>query len=262
MEEAVGNDMHGISQDASKVTNEGLEQSYCVVPSAKRFILLYTFLKRNVSKKVMVFFSSSKSVKFYSELLRCNQVDCFDIHEKQEQHKQNASFIDFCTAEKGILLCSNVAARGLSIPAMDWLVQYDPPDEPEEYVRRVGQIASEEGAKGNALLFLTSKELQFLLYFKAERVDVKKYEFNEKKLANVSHLEKTVAKNYSLNRLSKDAYRSYVLSYNSHPNKNIFDVRQLDLQAVAASFFYFGPPMINLKIDNTPSESPKKRRKF
>lgn len=101
-----------------QVTNEGLQQGYCVVPSAKRFVLLYSFLKRNLSKKVMVFFSSCNSVKFHSELLRYIQVDCFDIHGKQKQQKRTSTFFDFCKAEKGILLCTDVAARGLDIPAV------------------------------------------------------------------------------------------------------------------------------------------------
>jgi superfamily II DNA/RNA helicase len=86
------------------------------VPSANRFILLYSFLKRNMSKKVMVFFSSCNSVKFHSELLRYIQVDCLDIHGKQKQLKRTTTFFNFCKAEKGILLCTDVAARGLDIP--------------------------------------------------------------------------------------------------------------------------------------------------
>lgn len=100
------------------MTNEGLQQGYCIVPTAKRFILLYTFLKKNMSKKVMVFFSSCNSVKFHSELLRYIHIDCLDIHGKQKQQKRTSTFFDFCKAEKGILLCTDVAARGLDIPAV------------------------------------------------------------------------------------------------------------------------------------------------
>ncbi|KAM3683929.1 hypothetical protein ACJW31_11G002400 [Castanea mollissima] len=214
-----------------KVTNEGLQQGYCVVPSAKRFILLYSFLKRNLSKKVMVFFSSCNSVKFHSELLRYIQVDCLDIHGKQKQQKRTSTFFDFCKAEKGILLCTDVAARGLDFPDVDWIVQYDPPDEPKDYVHRVGRTARGEGAIGNALIFLIPEELQLLRLLKAEKVHVKEYEFDQKKLANVqSHLEKLVGSNYYLNKSAKDAYRSYLLAYNSHSMKDIFDVHRLDLQ--------------------------------
>ncbi|CAI0400671.1 unnamed protein product [Linum tenue] len=238
-----------------KVTNEGLQQGYTVVPSSKRFLLLYSFLKRNLSKKVMVFFSSCNSVKFHSELLTYIQIECFDIHGKQKQQKRTSTFFDFCKAEKGILLCTDVAARGLDIPAVDWIVQYDPPDEPKEYIHRVGRTARGEGAKGNALMFLIPEELQFLRYLKAAKVPVKEYEFDEKKLANVqTHLEKLVANNYYLNKSAKEAYRSYILAYNSHSMKDIFNVHRLDLQAVAASFCFSGPPKVNLNIDSSASK--------
>ncbi|KAK8489571.1 hypothetical protein V6N13_123355 [Hibiscus sabdariffa] len=251
-----------VDDGRKKVTNEGLQQGYCVVHSSKRFVLLYSFLKRNLSKKVMVFFSSCNSVKFHAELLRYIHVDCLDIHGKQKQQKRTTTFFDFCKAEKGILLCTDVAARGLDIPAVDWILQYDPPDEPKEYIHRVGRTARGEGAKGNALLFLIPEELQFLRYLKAAKVPVKEYEFDEKKLANVqSHLEKLVANNYYLNKSAKDAYRSYILAYNSHSMKDIFNVHCLDLQAIAASFCFSCPPKVNLNIDSNASKFRKKTRK-
>ncbi|XP_059460778.1 DEAD-box ATP-dependent RNA helicase 51-like [Corylus avellana] len=251
-----------VDDGRNKVTNEGLLQGYCVVPSAKRFILLYSFLKRNLSKKVMVFFSSCKSVKFHSELLRYIRVDCLDIHGDKKQLQRTTTFFNFCKAEKGILLCTDVAARGLDIPDVDWIVQYDPPDNPKEYIHRVGRTARGEGAKGNALLFVIPEELQFIRYLKAAKVPVKEYEFDQKKLANVqSHLEKLVANNYFLNGSAKDAYRSYILAYNSHSMKEIFDVHRLDLQAVAGSFCFLNPPKVNVNIHSCASKSRNNKQK-
>ncbi|CAI0380788.1 unnamed protein product [Linum tenue] len=154
-----------------KVTNEGLRQGYTLVQSSERFLVLYSFLRSTLSsKKVMVFFSSCNSVKFHSELLGRCKTKCFDIHGKQKQEKRTSTFFSFCKAEKGILLCTDVAARGLDIPAVDWIVQYDPPDEPKQYIHRVGRTARGEGAKGNALIFLTTEELRFLEYLKAAKV--------------------------------------------------------------------------------------------
>lgn len=250
----------GVDDGRSKVTVEGLEQGYCVVPSAKRFNLLYSFLKRNRSKKIMVFFSSCNSVKFHAELLNYIDVSCLDIHGKQKQQKRTSTFFEFCKAESGILLCTDVAARGLDIPAVDWIVQYDPPDEPKEYIHRVGRTARGEGGKGRALLFLIPEELQFLRYLKAAKVPLKEYEFPVKKLLNVqSRLEELVSGNYYLNKSAKEAYRSYILAYNSHSMKDIFNVHRLDLQAVAASFCFSCPPKINLTIDSNASKFRKNR---
>ncbi|PNX83102.1 DEAD-box ATP-dependent RNA helicase 51-like protein, partial [Trifolium pratense] len=105
-----------VDDGRKKVTVEGLEQGYVVVPCAKRLVVLYSFLKRFQSKKVMVFFSSCNSVKFHADLLKFIGLDCLNIHGKQKQHARTTTFFNFCKAEKGILLCTDVAARGLDIP--------------------------------------------------------------------------------------------------------------------------------------------------
>ncbi|KAJ7286639.1 hypothetical protein O6H91_Y325700 [Diphasiastrum complanatum] len=249
----------GVDDARSKATVEGLEQGYCVVPSLKRFLLLFTFLKKNLQKKVMVFFSSCNSVKYHSELLNYIDIPCLDIHGKQKQQKRTTTYFEFCNAEKGILLCTDVAARGLDIPAVDWIIQYDPPDDPREYIHRVGRTARGEGSRGRALLFLIPEELGFLRYLKGAKVPLNEYEFPENKIANVqSQLEKLVEKNYYLHQSARDAYRSYILAYNSHSMKDIFNVHRLDLQAVAASFGFGCPPKINLNIDSSAAKFRKK----
>lgn len=106
----------------------------------------------------MVFFSSCMSVKYHYELLNYIDLPVMAIHVsallrfmlitcrssrfkyvsffsttqgKQKQTKRTTTFFQFCNAESGILLCTDVAARGLDIPEVDWIVQYDPPDDPK-----------------------------------------------------------------------------------------------------------------------------------
>jgi ATP-dependent RNA helicase DDX18/HAS1 len=249
----------GVDDGRSKATVEGLEQGYCVVSSAERFLLLFTFLKKNLKKKIMVFFSSCNSVKFHSELLNYIDIPCLDIHGKQKQQKRTSTYFEFCNAEKGILLCTDVAARGLDIPAVDWIIQYDPPDDPREYIHRVGRTARGEGSQGRALLFLIPEELGFLRYLKGAKVPLNEYEFPSSKIANVqSQLEKLVEKNYYLHQSARDAYRSYLLAYNSHAMKDIFNVHRLDLQAVASSFGFNCPPKVNLNLDSSAAKFRKK----
>ncbi|KAK3149032.1 hypothetical protein QOZ80_3AG0212010 [Eleusine coracana subsp. coracana] len=252
----------GVDDDKSKATVEGLQQGYCVIPSEKRFLVLYAFLKKKQSKKIMVFFSSCSSVKFHAELLNFLQIECSDIHGKQKQQKRTTTFFNFCKAEKGILLCTNVAARGLDIPDVDYIVQYDPPDEPKDYIHRVGRTARGDKGKGSALLFLLPQELRFLIYLKAARVTLTEYEFSQKHVPNLqSHLEKIVGENYFLNQSAKEAYRSYILAYNSHSMKDIFNIHQLNLKDVAASFCFTNPPKVNLDLESSASKHRKKMRK-
>ena len=55
----------------------------------------------------------------------------FYLQGKQKQTKRTQTFFQFCNAKEAILLCTDVAARGLDIPAVDWIVQVDPPDDPK-----------------------------------------------------------------------------------------------------------------------------------
>eukprot|EP00884_Botryococcus_braunii_P014671 jgi/Botrbrau1/23204/Bobra.0041s0048.1 len=251
----------GIHDRQVAATREGLEQGYCVVPCEKRFLLLFTFLKKNLNKKVMVFFSSCASVKYHAELLNFIDLPVKDIHGKQKQQRRTTTFMEFCKAEKGILLCTDVAARGLDIPAVDWIVQYDPPDDPREYIHRVGRTARGRDGRGRALLMLLPEELGFLKYLKDARVPLNEYEFPVQKIANVqSQLEKLVSNNYYLHTSARDAYRSYVLAYNSHRLKNIFNVHLLDLKAVAKSLGFTNPPLVNLNLESKASKVRKARR--
>lgn len=131
----------GVHEESETSTAEGLEQGYVCCPSEKRFLLLYTFLKKNKNKKIIVFFSTCNAVKFYGELLNFVDVPVLDLHGKQKQKKRTTTFFEFCNAEKGTLLCTDVAARGLDIPAVDWIIQFDPASEPKEYIHRVGRTA-------------------------------------------------------------------------------------------------------------------------
>ncbi|CAK9795910.1 Probable ATP-dependent RNA helicase pitchoune [Anthophora quadrimaculata] len=250
----------GVDDDKDKATVEGLEQGYVVCPSEKRFLLLFTFLKKNRKKKVMVFFSSCMSVKYHHELLNYIDLPVLSIHGKQKQTKRTTTFYQFCNATSGILLCTDVAARGLDIPDVDWIVQYDPPDDPKEYIHRVGRTARGEGGSGHALLILRPEELGFLRYLKQARVPVNEFDFSWNKIADIQlQLEKLISKNYFLNASAKEAFKAYVRAYDSHHLKQIFDIETLDLTKLAKSFGFLVPPAVDLKVGTSKNARPRKR---
>lgn len=249
----------GVHDKSSVSTVAGLEQGFVVVSSENRFLLLYTFLRRNLKKKVIVFMSSCNAVKFYYELLNHIDIPVLDLHGRQKQNKRTTTFNKFCKAETAILICTDVAARGLDIPLVDWIIQFDPPDEPKEYIHRVGRTARGVEAKGKALLFLLPSELGFLRHLKAAKVPVNEYEFPQHKIAKVQpQLEKLISTNYALNKSAKDAYRSYLQAYASHAMKDVFNVHGLDLKAVALSFCFETPPRVNLNVMGS-GKVPKRR---
>eukprot|EP00871_Galdieria_phlegrea_P002166 jgi/Galph1/2950/GphlegSOOS_G1617.1 len=180
----------GVDDKRSVATVSGLEQGYIVCSGELRFQTLFTFLKKNMKKKIIVFFSSCNVVKFYAELLNFIDMPVLELHAKQ-----------------ATLLCTDVAARGLDIPAVDWIVQYDPPDEPKEYIHRVGRTARGVNGKGRALLFLLPSEKGFLYYLREAKVPLNEYEVSSTKLANIqSLLEQLVEKNFYLHKSAKEAY--------------------------------------------------------
>lgn len=256
-------------------TVEGLEQGYVVCEADKRFLLLFSFLKRFLKKKIIVFFSSCASVKYYAELLNYIDLPVLDLHGKQKQQKRTNTFFEFRNAKQGTLICTDVAARGLDIPAVDWIVQFDPPDDPRDYIHRVGRTAR-ASAKGKSLMFLQPGELGFLKYLKEARVPVVEFEFPSKKLVNVqSQLEKLISKNYYLNNSAKDGYRlvysvrfsfgapspnairSYLQAYASHSLRSVFDVHKLDLVKVAKSFGFSAPPRVDIQLGSSMARDKK-----
>lgn len=74
----------GVDDNKEEATVSGLQQGYIVCPSEKRLLVLFTFLKKNRKKKVMVFFSSCLSVKFHHELFNYIDLPVNSIHVSKE----------------------------------------------------------------------------------------------------------------------------------------------------------------------------------
>lgn len=248
--------------ESAASTADGLEQGYVVCESDKRFLLLFSFLKRNAKKKIIVFLLSCNCVKYFGELLNYIDLPVLDLHGKQKQAKRTSTFFEFCNAKQGILICTDVAARGLDIPAVDWIVQFDPPDDPRDYIHRVGRTARGTEGKGKSLMFLTPSELGFLRYLKAANVPLNEYEFPASKIANVqSQLTKLIKSNFWLHQSAKDGYRSYLQAYASHHLKTVYQIDKLDLVKVAKSFGFDVPPKVNITIGASGKSIEKKHKK-
>lgn len=186
-----------------------------------------------------------------------------------------------------MLLCTDVAARGLDIPYVDYVVQYDPASDPREYIHRVGRTAR-AGKIGKsllfllprcvpslparcppypclrsdpvALLFLACSELGFLRFLKVAKVPLNEYSFPADRIANVQgQLEKLIAKNYLLHQSARDGFRAYLQAYASYSLKKIFDVNALDLVKVGKSFGFPVPPKVNISV-GTSLKTTKKRK--
>lgn len=224
--------------------------------------------KLTTPRQIIVFLSSCATVDYYADLLNYIDLPVLSLHGKQKQQKRTNTFFEFCNATSGTLICTDVAARGLDIPAVDWILQVDPPDDPRDYIHRVGRTARGASGKGKSLIFLQPSEVGFLKHLKEARgksyslfddgkeygtniltVPLVEFDLPAKKILNIqSQLEKLITSNYYLNKSAKEGYRSYLNAYASHSLRSVFDIQKLDLVKLAKSFGFSTPPRVDITL--------------
>mmetsp|Transcript_40697 Transcript_40697/g.86688 ORF Transcript_40697/g.86688 Transcript_40697/m.86688 type:complete len:836 (+) Transcript_40697:67-2574(+) len=223
---------------------EAYDHTFVTCPEHLRFRFLYTFLKKNLDKKVMIFFSTSNSAKFHAKLLGHFHVPVLTMHGKQNRERFVSRFFKFSDWDTGILCATDAAGRDLDVPpSVDWVVQFEPPDDPSEYILRVARISCDSDRVGRSLLFLNPGEQGFLKYYRSSSIPVSEFEIPKGKLADVqSHIESHVNENERLLRLSRDAYGSYMMAYASHGFRDVYNVHDLNKSDVASAFGLVGLP--------------------
>jgi hypothetical protein len=112
-------------------------------------------------------------------------VPLMHMHGKQKQMQRLEIYQRFLTSKHAVMFATDVAARGLDFPAIDWVVQVDAPEDVDTYIHRVGRTARYQ-AKGKALLFLLpSEEEGMLRRLAAKKIEVNKIKANEKKKQSI-----------------------------------------------------------------------------
>ena len=162
---------------------EQLRHTAAEVPAKARLATLAGLLAgwmRGAVPKVMVFFSSCESVEFHHRALSWlagadtegktgttssassarSAYAVFRLHGVMSQSDRRAVYAGFAKTKAGVLLCTDVGARGLDFENVGATVQVDAPTDPETYVHRVGR-AARLGAEGEAVLFLAPRETEY-----------------------------------------------------------------------------------------------------
>lgn len=183
-----------------------LEQHYMVVDLPTKLDMLWSFIKTHLFTKTIVFLSSGKQVRLFqplspsplSHLFRVQVrfvyenfrhmrpgVPLMHMHGKQKQMQRLEIYQRFLSSKHAILFATDVAARGLDFPAVDWVVQLDAPEDVDTYIHRVGRTARYQ-AKGKALLFLLpSEEEGMVKRLEAKKMEVNKIKANDKKKQSI-----------------------------------------------------------------------------
>ncbi|KAK6495445.1 ATP-dependent RNA helicase dbp7 [Arthrobotrys musiformis] len=202
-------------------------------------------------------------------------VSLFKLHGSLAQHIRTTTLNDFFHEKDGaVLFCTDVASRGLDLPNVDLVVQYDPPYSQEDYIHRIGRTAR-AGRDGRALLFLLpgceesypSQVLGEQHLTRRLADEVLKKGFGNAPLPGVSknvdpswkrdfmpktsgakweqeaiefHLdvERRVLASDEFSNIAKRAFQSHIRAYATHvaAEREIFDIKQLHLGHIAKSF--------------------------
>uniref|UniRef100_A0A674CTF5 ATP-dependent RNA helicase n=1 Tax=Salmo trutta TaxID=8032 RepID=A0A674CTF5_SALTR len=262
---------------------ERLQQHMVVVPSKLRLVCLAAFIlskcKFEKGHKIIVFVSSCEAVEFLLILFNAvlsgpkakqqPPLSFFRLHGNMKQEERTEVFQEFSLCKTGILLCTDVAARGLDMPQVTWIVQYNPPTTPAEYVHRVGRTAR-IGAKGSSLLFLTPAEMSYVTSLANHNISLSemkmemilstlmldnrfkvrgKYdgkmssgaleqEVRDRATVLQTEFENAVHNDDNSVQAAKRALQSFLRAYTAYPSnmKHIFHIKALHLGHAAKSF--------------------------
>jgi ATP-dependent RNA helicase DeaD len=144
-----------------QVTVEQVDQKYIAVPHEKKNALLAHFIERFNPPQLVVFCRTKHQTDRVAEVLKRRKFSVGHIHGDLPQSRRERTLADFRAGSLQCLIATNVAARGLDIPTVSHVVNYDVPEMPEEYVHRIGRTAR-NGASGVARTFITPEDGQFL----------------------------------------------------------------------------------------------------
>lgn len=182
----------GVNSTNNELDNSAprqLAQLYMMVSAKLRLTSLIAFLAARASngERTVVFLSTCDSVDYHHGLFTSmesilgnesqkdtdnngnsasggifgKKCSIYKLHGDIPHIKRSSTLKAFSEDQSGILLATDVAARGLNFPSLDWIVQYDPPCETKDYVHRAGRSAR-AGKAGHALLFLLPSERQYI----------------------------------------------------------------------------------------------------
>ncbi|KKZ66841.1 ATP-dependent RNA helicase DBP4 [[Emmonsia] crescens] len=236
-----------VHEAAASATPAKLQQNYIITPLPEKLDTLWSFIRSSLKSKIMVFFSSGKQVRFVYESFRHMQpgISLLHLHGRQKQGARVDITKKFSAAKHACLFATDIAARGLDFPAVDWVIQVDCPEDADTYIHRAGRTARYE-RNGRAVIFLDpSEEAGMLKRLEQKKIPIEKINARTKKQQSIKNqLQNMCFKDPALKYLGQKAFMSYVKSIHLQKDKEVFMVKDLPLEEYAASLGLPGAPRI------------------
>ena len=262
-------DVQKISENKSQIS-KGLitKRGYIILDPSQKFLFLLTFLRKNLQKKILIFFATSKEVLFYNSLLNLYHFPSLMIYSSSSKSikEHNETLSSFTKADKSILLCTDLSKMRLNVPLCDWIIFYDCPIDIESFESNLEIKNSENNNDINnikAFMILMENELDIL----KQKKEININEFNitvgniDKDQEKVEKMVNTKEQNVLV--LAYDAYKDFLFNYASRSNKNVFNVDDIDVTKLCKSFGFKYPPYVNfsslLSYDNYKEKKNKKK---
>ncbi|NWS93821.1 DDX10 helicase, partial [Mionectes macconnelli] len=227
-----------VHEKAKFSTPATLDQNYVVCELHQKVNMLYSFLRTHLKKKSIVFFASCKEVQYLFRVFCKLQpgLPVLALHGKQQQMKRMEVYTCFVRKKAAVLFATDIAARGLDFPAVNWVIQFDCPEDANTYIHRVGRTARyKEG--GEALLVLLPSEEKGMVEQLAQRkVPISEIKINPEKLTDIQkRMQAFLAQDQELKDKAQRCFVSYLRSVYLMKNKEVFDVFKLPLAEYALS---------------------------
>ncbi|MBT8443164.1 MAG: DEAD/DEAH box helicase, partial [Gammaproteobacteria bacterium] len=146
------NEPETVQIEPDKVTADRVTQAVYYPSNEEKPRLLIGLLKSMNAVRTMVFVNTKREAEYLSRLLQHNGVSARAISGDVPQNKRIRMLREFQSGDLPVLIATDVASRGLHVPDVSHVVNYDLPQDPEDYVHRIGRTAR-AGAAGDAISF-------------------------------------------------------------------------------------------------------------
>ncbi len=150
-----------VEVEPEKVAADAVDQVVYLVTNAAKYNLLYQLVIQPEVEKVMVFSNRRDQVRRLADNLYRNGIDCGLLSGEIAQNKRIRTLEDFKSGKLKVLVATDVAGRGLHIDGVTHVINYTLPEEPEDYVHRIGRTGR-AGAVGTSISFACEED-SFLL---------------------------------------------------------------------------------------------------
>ncbi|TMW56545.1 hypothetical protein Poli38472_006555 [Pythium oligandrum] len=234
-----------VHEKSTQATPSGLQQSYIVCPLEQKLDVLFSFLRSHLKQKIIVFLATCRQVRYIYSLFCKLQpgIPLCSLHGKYKQGKRVEVYYEFLNKPACVLFATDIAARGLDFPNVDWVVQLDCPEDTANYIHRVGRTAR-YNKQGKALMCLLPSESEAMKkHLDDSKIPIKEIKLNPAKTQSCRQkVASVVAADKDIKALAQKAFMSYVRSVFLMPLKDVFDASQLPLEEYAVSLGLPGAP--------------------